>query len=207
MADIKINPTKSVLTSNMLSTASIHFFNSSIVPLPASQPFKFLGCWFTINNLNTKRSQLIQTEANQLINITNTKKITDKQAIYIINTVIIPTIEYRLHNIVLQCTICDSILSKYLTVAKHKASLSRSTPNSTMLNPHIYNIRNIWDIQLQHHITSFQNRLNNPDTLGTSTKIRLQQLQNNLWSSINILQHKQPLIDEPNKLTLNFQII
>ena len=207
MADIQINPTKSILTSNTSSIAPIHFFNSSLTPIPANQPFKFLGCWFTLNNSHTKQSQLIYDEAIQLINITGTKRITDKQAIYITNTVIIPTIEYRLHNIILKRSTCDNILSKYLTMIKHKAKLSRTSPNSTMLNPYIYNVYNIWDIQLQHHISCFQQRINDPEILGISTKIRLQQLQNNLWSATNILQHNQPLIDGPNKLTLNFKII
>src|SRR6185295_6753077 len=152
-------------------------------------------------------SQLIYDEAIQLINITDTKRITDKQAIYITNTVIIPTIKYRLYNIILKHSTCDNIFSKYLTMVKHKAKLSHTSPNSTMLNPYIYNIYNIWDIQLQYHISCFQQRINNSEVLGISTKIRLQQLQNNLWSATNILQHSQPLIDGPNKLTLNFKII
>ena len=43
--------------------------------------------------------------------------------------------------------------------------------------------------------------------LGTSTKIRLQQLQNNLWSPIQIFSHPNPIIDGPNKSTTNFKII
>ena len=43
--------------------------------------------------------------------------------------------------------------------------------------------------------------------MGTSTHIRLQQLQNNLWSTTNILQHPNPLIDRPNKNTTTFKII
>ena len=50
-------------------------------------------------------------------------------------------------------------------------------------------------------------RLNDSDLLGTSTQIRLQQLQNNLWSSTNILQHPKPLIDGANKHTTTFHII
>ena len=160
-----------------------------LTSIPANQPFKFLGCWFTLNNKQTAQIKLIQEESLQLINIASTKKITDKQIIYIINTVIIPTLEYRIHNIVLPHSVCSKILAKYLTVAKHKSHLAHSIPNSTMLNPFLYNIHNIWDIQLQHHISNFMLRINNPDLLGTSTRIRLQQLQNNLWSTTNILQH------------------
>ena len=127
--------------------------------------------------------------------------ITDKQASYIINTVIIPILEYQIHNIVLSQSLCNKILAKYLTVAKHKARLAKSTPNSTMLNHNIYGIKNIWDIQLQHHISNLTSRLNNKELLGTSTHIRLQQLQNNLWSTTNILLHPNSKIDGANKNT------
>jgi hypothetical protein len=206
MANIQINPTKSVFICNQPAN-SISFCNSLLNSIPRYQPFKFLGCWYTLDNKQSRQTQLIKDEAFQLINIASSKKITDKQITYIINTVIIPTLEYRLHNIVLSQPICNQILSKYLTVAKHKAHLARSIPNSTMLNPYLYNIKNIWDIQLQLHITNFLQRINNLHLLGISTRIRIQQLQNNLWSTINILQHPQPSIDGPNKHTLNFYII
>src|SRR5438552_8142930 len=80
-------------------------------------------------------------------------------------------------------------------------------PNSIMLNHNIYGIKNIWDIQLQHHTSKFLNRINNADLLGTTTKIHIQQLQNNLWSTTNILQHPNPIIDGKNKYSTNFKII
>ena len=207
MADIQINPTKSIFCSNQKNTTSISYFNQILPLLPFNQPFKFLGCWFTLDNKNTKQIKLIRAEASHLIQTANTKQITDKQITYIINTVIIPTLEYRLHNIVLPYSTCTKILSQYLTIAKHKSHLSKSTPNSTMLNPHLYNIHNIWDIQLQHHISNFLIRINDPNLLGISTRIRLQQLQNNLWFTTNILQHHSPNIDGPNRLTTTFKII
>jgi hypothetical protein len=207
MADIQVNSHKSLFITDNNSNYNISFLNCNIPRIPKNQPFKFLGCWFTLDNKISKQIQLIQEEVFQLVNIASTKKITDKQIIYVINTVIIPTLEYRIHNIVLPRTTCAKILAKYLTVAKHKANLSRSIPNSTMLNHHLYNIHNIWDIQLQHHITNFLHRINDPSILGTTTHIRLQQLQNNLWSTTNILQHSQPIIDGPNKYTTNFKII
>jgi len=146
-------------------------------------------------------------KSNNLVNTLKNKHITDKQAAYIINTVIIPTLEYHIHNLVLSRKTCNQILSSYLTVAKHKANLLRSTPNSIMLNHNIYGIKNIWDIQLQHHISKFLNRINNSELLEISTKIRIQQLQNNLWSTTDILQHPNPIIDGLNKHTTNFKII
>ena len=122
----------------------------------------------------------ILAESSQLINIAKTKRITDTQARYIVNTVIIPTIEYRLQNIVLSRSICEKILIHHIGLVKLKAKLNCTIPTSTMLHPQIYNIKNIWDIQLQHHIPNFIKRLNNKDLLGTSTHIRIQQIQNNL---------------------------
>src|SRR5260363_459071 len=148
MADIQINPTKSTFMTKHTSS-TISFLNSTLSPIPTNQPFKFLGYWFILNNKQTAQTKLIQEEALNLAGIANTKNITDKQISYIINMVIIPTIEYRLHNIILPQFTCNKILGKYLTIAKHKAHLSCSTPNSTMLNHNLYNIRNIWDIQLQ----------------------------------------------------------
>jgi hypothetical protein len=207
MANIQVNPNKSILVSNTVDLHSIQFIDSSITLISMKTPFKFLGCWFTLNNNQKAQINLISKEASSLVDILNTKNITDKQASYIINKVIIPTLEYQIQNIVIPLTICQKILSKYLTVAKHKASHPKTLPNSTMLNHNIYGIKNIWDIQLQHHITNFLARLNNSDLLGLSTQIRIQQLQNNLWSTISLLQHPNPLIDGPNKYTTTYKII
>ena len=209
MANIQINHSKSVLTTNNKQTnyTPIIYNNHPLNLHPPNEPFKFLGCWFTLNNKQAKQTKLITAESLHLIKIASTKQITDIHACYIINTVIIPTIEYRLHNIVLNQYTCNKILTSHIGLVKSKAKLSRTIPTSTLLHPHLYNIRNIWDIQLQHHITNFTKRLNSSDLLGISTRIRLQQLQNNLWSSTSILIHDNPIIDGPNKHTINFKII
>jgi ribonuclease HI len=209
MANIKVNPSKSILTTNKppLSYNPIIFNNHQLQLHPSNKPFKFLGCWFTLNNKQVQQTKIIIHESNQLIQIAKTKRITETQAQYIINTVIIPTIEYRLHNIVLSQNICNKIFSQHIGLVKLKAKLSRTIPSSTLLHPQIYNIKHIWDIQLQHHITNYIKRLNNKELLGISTQIRLQQLQNNLWSPTRIFSHLNPIIDGPNKLTTNFKII
>jgi alpha/beta superfamily hydrolase len=60
---------------------------------------------------------------------------------------------------------------------------------------------------MQHHIFKFHLCINDPNLIGISTHIRLQQLQNNLWSTTNILQHPHPYIDGPNKNTTTYKII
>jgi len=209
MANIQVNPSKSILSTNLkVNNYTPIIFNNHALPLwPSYQPFKFLGCWFTLDNKQSKQTCLLITESSQLINIARTKKITDTQARYIINTVIIPTMEYRIQNIVINRSACNKILSHHIGLVKHKAKLSRTIPTSTLLHPQLYNIKNIWDIQLQHHISNFIKRLNDNNLLGTTTHIRIQQIQNNLWSSTSIFSHPNPTIDGPNRYTTNFKII
>ena len=187
MANIQINPHKSVLITNTKKQSHLNFINSSIQPQQPNIPFKFLGCWFTLDGKQTQQTKLITNEISHLTNTLKTKHITNKQVSYIINTVIIPILEYHIHNIILSQTTCNKILSSYLSVAKHKSNFATTTPNSTLLNHNIYGIKNIWDIQLQYHISNFLTRLCDTRLLGISTQIRLQQLQNNLWSTTNIL--------------------
>src|SRR5260363_41216 len=66
MADIQINPTKSIFCSNQKNTTSISYFNQILPLLPFNQPFKFLGCWFTLDNKNTKQIKLIQLKHHTL---------------------------------------------------------------------------------------------------------------------------------------------
>ena len=145
MANIQVNSTKSILATNTSPSnyTPILYNNHSLLFHSHKQPFKFLGCWFTLDNKQTKQIQLIISESSQLIKIAETKHITDIQAYYIINTVIIPTIEYCFYNIVLSQNTCNKILTQHIGLVKHKAKLSRTIPTSTLLHPQIYNIKNI----------------------------------------------------------------
>jgi hypothetical protein len=82
MANIQINPTKSILTTNeSLTNYNPITYNNHLLNLhPPSEPFKFLGCWFTLNNKQTKQTKLIMAESSHLIKIANTKQITDTHA-------------------------------------------------------------------------------------------------------------------------------
>ena len=103
IANIQVNLSKSILVTN---NPSPHYtpisYNNHLLSLHSpKQPFKFLGCWFTLDNRQFKQTKLIIAESSQLIQIAKFKHITDSHARYIINTVIISTIKYYLHNIVI----------------------------------------------------------------------------------------------------------
>ena len=96
MANIQVNPSKSILvTNNPPPHYTPIFYNNHLLPLHSSKiPFKFLGCWFTLDNKQSKQTKLLISESSKLIQIAKTKRITNSHACYIINTVIIPTLEY-----------------------------------------------------------------------------------------------------------------
>ena len=82
MANIQINPSKSILTTNTPPpNYNPIIFNNYTLPIHSPQiPFKFLGCWFTLNNKHSQQIQLILNESQQLIKIASSKHITDTQA-------------------------------------------------------------------------------------------------------------------------------
>ena len=93
LTNIQINPTKSVLATNITKTTpSIIFNNTSITSIPTKEAFRFLGCWFTIGKRQSPIHQIIMEEATNTIKKLKYAKITEKQAIYIINSVILTRI-------------------------------------------------------------------------------------------------------------------
>ncbi|CAJ0825551.1 9435_t:CDS:2, partial [Entrophospora sp. SA101] len=162
-----------------------------IQPKKYSESIRILGIWM---NLGKKRNFIIQQakdEVIELCNIMKKKLITDKQLLYIYNTVIIPRIEYRTQLTFLIKKECDNISSPFRQLFKHKINLSTSAPNAIVNNRMIYNYRNLYEVQLQFKITNFYIQLNDQKLLGNITDIRLKQIQHNEWLC------KSPLIEWP----------
>ncbi|CAH1770357.1 7707_t:CDS:2, partial [Entrophospora sp. SA101] len=121
-----------------------------IQPKKYSESIRILGIWM---NLGKKRNFIIQQakdEVIELCNIMKKKLITDKQLLYIYNTVIIPRIEYRTQLTFLIKKECDNISSPFRQLFKHKINLSTSAPNAIVNNRMIYNYRNLYE-QIQHN--------------------------------------------------------
>jgi hypothetical protein len=50
MANIEVNPLKSILITNSSNATPINFINQLITPHAKHIPFKFLGCWFSLSH-------------------------------------------------------------------------------------------------------------------------------------------------------------
>src|SRR5207253_4190605 len=60
MANLKINPLKSILSTNSKNPSSINFIQQTISLQPKNTPFKFLGCWFLPVTNNPNKSNLLR---------------------------------------------------------------------------------------------------------------------------------------------------
>ena len=88
---IKVNTTKSILATNTISEDKMITFNGEILrAIDNSQLFKYLGAWFSVTGKPMTTQKIILTEALSCATKLQKSFITEKQAIYIINNVIIP---------------------------------------------------------------------------------------------------------------------
>ena len=129
-------------------------------------------------------------------------KITAKQAIYIINSVIITCLAYRIQSIYLLPSKLKQLDSQLTAIVRHKAQLARGVPTSTLHHPHIYGLKKISQVQTAQHISTLTKLLNLLDFDQQILKIRLQQLQIIANTNESILtqqpvflfgKHQQPL--------------
>ena len=111
MAKIKVNSDKSVLATNEnLKTTpnqTINFEQQNIQAIKQNTPFRFLGCWFTINNKQVAIQKIIENEIGDALQLLKKAIITEKQTIYIINMVVLTRFEYRSQNFILGENKCE----------------------------------------------------------------------------------------------------
>ncbi|CAG8786818.1 19871_t:CDS:2, partial [Racocetra persica] len=92
-------------------------------------------------------------------------------------------LKYQLQNTILLLTTCIKLKSSYTQVVKQKASLARGVSNSTIINPYIYGLQDIAQIQKYNHIVSLSNQL---DTITTIN------LYKPITKVCTLLEHKFP---------------
>src|SRR4051812_43134126 len=180
----------------------VYLANTQVLPLPKNQATRILGVWITEDGKKQYQKELIREKTHTYTSIMSWKKITDKQARYIINHVLYPAIEYLLNDMVLSEQECNKISGKINKVFKHKAGLPSTTPNSIIHADFGYKLFNLWDRQILLHGNNWVSRMNGHDTCSITTQIRLQQLQNKYWAPTSVCQNKLPFWSQKkNNLT------
>ena len=101
------------------------------------------------------------------------KRATVSQLIYLNNSVLLPSIEYRLQTSFLTKSKCDKIQKPIWILIKNKLELARSVANSICSHIGQLNLRSIWQNQLAHHITELTLWLNQENEIEITIYFRL----------------------------------
>ena len=97
--NICVNPSKSILVTNSETPdKTITFANDAIIAIEKRTPFKYLGAWFSLNMQLNIVQKIIFDEMILNLKKLQMVQITEKQAIYIINSVLLPWLQYRLYS-------------------------------------------------------------------------------------------------------------
>ena len=106
---------------------------------------------------------------------------------YVINAVAISRIEYKSQLITLSNKEATTITANLRRLLRYKIGITNTAPNIILSNKKIYKMIDYFERQTEAHIANLIIKLNNKGTLGTSTEIRLRQLQTNEWLHDNPL--------------------
>ena len=108
------------------------------------------------------------------------KKVTDKQLLYVFNTVIIPCLKYRSQLVFLSEDTCSQLMISFRKLFKHKLNLNQCIPNTILSTNLLFNFCSLYEVKVHSIFTNLVCLLNDPNLTGLITKIRIRQLQTHL---------------------------
>ena len=109
------------------------------------------------------------------------KHLTEHQSLYIFNRVICPQVEYKTQLTLFMESEFERMTSSFRTILKKQTHLVGKLPNYILYNSQCYNMKSLFDTQLEVQSSFLQQQLNNSSVLGTLSKIHCLQLQTSLW--------------------------
>ncbi|KAI1296260.1 hypothetical protein EDD11_007440, partial [Mortierella claussenii] len=148
-----------------------------IKPVGKDEPVRILGVWVTASGTVTTTERIVEREVRTICSILSPKAVTDKQTSYIINNVLIPRILYRISAQILPRSFMRRMTGKYMKLAKSKARMPSTTPNSIMHHQHFFAIKKLEDAQAEEQVSTLAQRLNDRGLLGRICRARIMALQ------------------------------
>ncbi|GJJ75820.1 hypothetical protein EMPS_08178 [Entomortierella parvispora] len=175
------------LNNTEVETPTLQFGQppESIKPIHKSVAIRILGAWVAADGNSKKTKELVMEEINTVDAILNRKAVTDRQALYIVNNVLLPRMSYRLSLTVLSPSEAKRLTGKYTEAVRKKAGLAKGTPYALLHHRRFYGVRRLVDTQAEEHIGPLHSRLNDRGLIGQLTRSRSRALQRQL----GIAQH------------------
>ncbi|KAF8916348.1 hypothetical protein BGZ58_005318, partial [Dissophora ornata] len=175
---IDLNPKKTeLMVYGAGQPRSIDYGGATIQPHPPDKASRSLGIWISADGGRKGTKTVVEKEVDTVCSILKQKRVTDKQCAYIINSVLIPRIQYRMTATVLSNTDMTKIAQKCRATLLSKIGLPSSTPISILHHTRFYGLRDIKDAIEEQQITSLMQRVNDKGLLGNVTHCRIQALK------------------------------
>ncbi|RHZ44904.1 hypothetical protein Glove_707g107 [Diversispora epigaea] len=147
MNDIAINKSKSHLIAINVEgserTRGVKMGDTFLQPVAKDFPVRSLGVYITETYSKQYQKDRLKKLTDYMALILRGKPITDKQAIYIFNAVVIPMLEYSLNDMTLSETECLRITTRFISTIKNKALLATMAPNALIHAKEAYNVGNL----------------------------------------------------------------
>ena len=181
--DIEINGKKSeLLVINPCLTGSKGDKESAIIvgknkdvvlAKRGTEVIRHLGVWLSEKGGNEYNTKVITGEISKMCKAIKFKRASVSQLVYLNNSVLLPSIEYRLQTSFLSKQKCEQIQRPIWITIKNKMELARSAANSLCSHNGLIGLRSIWQNQIVHHYTELILRLNQENEVGTTTHLHL----------------------------------
>ncbi|KAF9976781.1 hypothetical protein BGZ73_007785 [Actinomortierella ambigua] len=123
---VEVNPKKTELVTINVPTEpapTIRFGaddQSPITALPIDTAARTLGVWVSSDGSNKYTEHIMHEMTDKIVGLLARKHLTDKQVVFIINSVLLPTIAYRLSIHIPSPTAVDQITKQYTNVVREK---------------------------------------------------------------------------------------
>src|SRR3984957_9742214 len=197
------NHSKYVLTySGALSTSikPVHFQlapsplysipSLSITPIGTRESFRFLGVWFNLSGSSHFQVAQATQDYKSFTSVLFPKLLTDKQLVYLHNSVLVPKVAYRLQTTFLSEAQSHTISSGFKRLFKSRLSLPRTTPDFMLFLNTGYGLVNLYKFLISSHLSTFSLLSNSSLYIAKIFSFRLAALQRSLWLCYSPLYFK-----------------
>ncbi|GET56608.1 reverse transcriptase family protein [Rhizophagus irregularis DAOM 181602=DAOM 197198] len=211
--DIKINGEKTeiIVVNPEESNENERFLeigknNDKVFVNKGSVPIRILGVWFKADKGDKHIEAIVKKEISTIVGAIRHKHITHAQAIYIINTVLLPRLEYRLKTTVWEDKKYEEIFKPVMQTIKHKTRLPSNCHDNILLHSAQGKLKNLWRNQIAAQISEFLVTINSQSKQADVVKMRLKkaQLILNITSCILLMEPDVTVLNKmPNNHAYN----
>ena len=134
-----------------------------------SEAIRHLGVWLSEKGNSECNTKIIAREVTRMCKVIRFKRASVSQLVYMNNSVLLPSIEFRLQTSFLSKNKCDQIQRPIWMLIKNKMELAKSVANSICSHNGLFGLRSIWQNQIAHHTTELTLRLNQESSVGITT--------------------------------------